>query len=172
MDEEKVREFRRISARNRRSWDRLASQIQVHFIIKSPIFVQLIISEQSITTNNISNDSQPDAYIPRINDIRSKDLATSELIAQDIEQTTKALLLNPKSYQMDACDIFVSQVITPISVYNTYLASGTLDQWIEFTKRTNLPGPIEEYRSSVENCLKAEWPSFRDLFNDEKKTKR
>lgn len=163
MDEKHVREAKRILYRNRKTGG-FGNKIQVHILIKSPVFVQLSIGGSGISYDN-AQGGNVEAYVPSVNDVRARDLDTSELIAKDIEQTTEALLMNPKSYQMDACDVFVSQVITPISVYNTYLASASLSTWIEYINRRDLPGPIDQYREAIENVLRAEWPSLSELFN-------
>lgn len=168
MDEKYVREAKRILYRNRQTGE-FGHKIRVHVLIKSPVFVQLSLGGSGISYDN-AQAGIPEAYVPTVNDVRAKDLETSEIIAKDIEQTTEALLLNPKSYQMDACDVFVSQVITPISVYNTYLASANLSAWIEYINRKDLPGPIDQYREAIENVLRAEWPSLSELF-DAKTTK-
>lgn len=168
LGEEQVRNLRGILFRNRRR-ESFAEQIQVHLLIKSPVFVQLSLGSSGITWIN-SMERGAGAYIPQVSEIRASDLERSRLIQEDIKQTTEALLLNPKAYQMDTCDQFISQVITPVSVYNTYLATANLSSWINYTKRDDLPSPIEAYRKVIYDMLKAEWPSLRDLF-DEKERK-
>jgi hypothetical protein len=173
ITEEQLRELYKTLYRNRKQFIS-SDRIQVHMYIKSPIFVQLTFGAHGMDIDNGINGASGDiqAYIPTLNEIKARDLESSTLIAKDIEQTTEALLVNPKSYQMDACDIFISQVITPISVYNTYLVSANLSKWIEYIKRDGLPSPIEEYRLAIEKRLKAEWPSMLELFNGEKTKRR
>lgn len=170
MDERQLRSLKATLYRNRGSQS-FEDQIQVHLLIKSPVFVQLSLGSSSIGWLN-SFDSTTEAYQPSVNEIRARDLETAELIQQDIKQTTEALLLNPKSYQMDTCDEFISQVITPVSVYNTYLATANLSSWINYTRRNDLPSPIEAYRKVIYDVLKAEWPSLGDLFVEKAKGKR
>lgn len=169
MGEEDVRNARNILYRNRGS-EAFTDEIHVHLYIKSPIFVQLSLGSKNISWKN-STEGATEAYIPNINEIRGRDLESSELIAEDIKQTTEALLLNPKAYQADACDIFISQTIVPISVYNTYLASASLSQWIKYIKQESLPGPINEYRKAILGILKAEWPSLWESFKNGEKGK-
>jgi hypothetical protein len=134
--------------------------------IRCPLFVQLSISEQLKCT---SRQSAVEAFVPSVNDVCAKDLETSRLISKDIEQTTEALLINPKAYQMDGCDIFISQVVSPISVYNTVLASGTLGQWIDYANLEGLPAPIEEYRKVVEQILLSEYDYLWEHIGEKKK---
>ena len=91
------------------------------------------------------------------------------MIAQDINHTTQALLINPKAYQMDGCDIFISQVMSPISIYNTLLVSGSLAQWIDFANKEGLATPIEQYRKTIEEVLLGEYDFLWDQFNGKKK---
>lgn len=147
--------------------DQLLSKVHLHAEIKCPLFVQLSLSEQLSTTTKAG--SKLEAFIPAVNDVKAADLETSEMIAKDIEQTTEALLLNPKAYQMDGCDIFISQMISPISVYNTVLVSGSLKHWINYANQKGLPAPIEEYRKVIEHVIRAEYDFLWELFDAEKK---
>ena len=133
---------------------RLLSIPKIHMEIRCPLFVQLSLTE---TLSCVSRPSAIEAFIPSVNDVKAADLESSELISEDIEQTTEALLLNPKAYQMDGCDIFISQVTSPISIYNTLLISGTLDQWINYINSEGLPAPIEEYRKAIEQAILGEY---------------
>jgi hypothetical protein len=125
--------------------DRLLDIPHLHMEIKCPLFVQLAITQGlNCVTRSATN---LEAYKPSVNDIKANDLQLSEDIAQDIHHTTEALLMNPKAYQTDGCDIFISQVISPISIYNTILVSGTLRQWIDFANREGLASPIDQFFS-------------------------
>jgi len=149
---------------------RILSMPMIHMEIKCPLFVQLYLTEN---LNAVSKRSgTPEAFIPAVNDVAAESLETSEVISKDIEQTTKALLLNPKSYQMDGCDIFISQVISPVSVYNTLMVSGTLDQWISSVKDKSLPAPIEQYRKAIEGVLLAEYDFLWEHISGKKAEKR
>jgi hypothetical protein len=149
---------------------RILNMPMIHMEIKCPLFVQLYLTEN---LNAIAKRSgTPEAFIPAVNDVAAESLETSEVISKDIEQTTKALLLNPKSYQMDGCDIFISQVISPVSVYNTLMVSGTLDQWISAVKGKSLPAPIEQYRKTIEDILLAEYDFLWEHISDNKTEKR
>lgn len=128
-----------------------------HIQIRCPLFVQLQFGKFGMNVLVRRKAGKAEAYIPTEVDVKAVDLEASQAIAKDIEQTTEALLLNPSAYQLEACDTFISQVISPISVYNELVVSGTLKQWIEFVNQDNLPGPIEQYREAIEGLLLAEW---------------
>ena len=136
---------------------------QIHLEIKCPLFVQLTFGESNLASLAQRNANAPEAYVPSVNDVNAQDLESSEAIQKDIEQTTAALLINPKAYQSENCNIFVSQVISPISVYNTLIVSGSLKDWIGYISQTGLPTPIEAYRRTIEDMLIAEWPLLKDI---------
>ena len=128
-------------------------------IFRCPTWIQLRLSLYPLTIVGV--DSRPvEAYIPNPGEIGSPDRLTNESISDDMERTTAAMLINPKSYKADGCDPFVSQVMTPMNVYTTLLVSGTLPQWREFTAKGTvpLPAPIEAYRKAVEQIITVEWP--------------
>ena len=128
-----------------------------HIQMRCPLFVQLHFGKYGMNVLTRRKGGKAEAYVPTEVDVSAKDLEASQAIAKDIKQTTDALLLNPKAYQFESCDTFISQVISPISVYNELVVSGTLKQWIEFVSQNNLPGPIEQYREAIEGVLLAEW---------------
>lgn len=152
----------------RMSNERIAELSMIHMEIKCPLFVQLFLTEE---LKSVTKQTAPEAFIPTAVDVAARDLETSELIANDINQTTKALLINPKSYQTDGCDIFISQVISPLSIYNTLLISGTLSQWIAIIKRSGLPAPIEQYRKVIAEILRCEYEFIREITNGKKAQK-
>lgn len=134
----------------------------IHLKIKCPLFVQLTFAEHGLSYIVNRSQGKPDAFVPTVPDIRAIDLEASEAISKDIEQTTSALLLNPRAYQMEGCDPFISQVISPISVYNVLIVSGTLSQWLAYMKQTNLPAPIEAYRATIRDAVMAEFHFLKD----------
>ena len=149
-----------------KSDEKLLRTPTVHLMIKCPIFVRLIFAEHNLSTL-VQNIKTVDAYIPKVNEIHAGDLKTSEEIQQNIEQTIEALLINPQSYQQDTCNTFISQVVSPISIYNTVLVSGNLWQWIQFLKQKNLPSPIEAYRKVIEDVITAEWYWVLDYIKEQ-----
>ena len=148
---------------------RAAELLMVHVEVKCPLFVQLFLTEE---LKAMTKKAKPEAFIPSVVDVAAKDLETSEMIADDIERTTQALLVNPKSYQMDGCDIFISQVTSPLSIYNTLMLSGTLSQWISIIKKRGLPAPIEQYRKAIGNILVCEYEFIREHTGDKETQKR
>lgn len=137
--------------------------VQVVFKIKCPLFVQLNFTSFNLRTVTSKDVVAIDAFVPTIVEINAQNLEASTAIQEDIERTTHALLLNPKAYQSEHCDRFVSQIITPISVFNTLLISGSLAEWTRFIKQTGLPKPIEVYRKAIVEALFAEFPDWTNL---------
>ena len=129
--------------------------------IKCPLFVQLWLSESQISLITAKTDDEPVAYVPTVAEIGCPDLKTSEIIQNNISQTAEALMLNPKAYQTDSCDRFISQVNSPVSVYNTLVAYGNLETWLEVTNQRGLPKPIEAYRKAIHDCAATEWTDIR-----------
>jgi len=125
--------------------------------IKCPLFVQLHLSKFNLKIDQLPFNGEPEAYIPDETVISTGDNELNRVISSDIKQTTESLLINPKAYQHDGCNRFISQTITPISVYNSFMISGSLTEWNKFISDSQLPLPIEQYRLAVFELLKAEW---------------
>lgn len=125
-------------------------------VFRAPIFVQLYIAQNGLHLLSSRQDTLG-AYKPNAGEIGCSDHETSKLIADDIQRTTDALLINPSAYRSDGADPFISQLIMPISTYATFIVGGTLKQWIEFYQAKNVPDPIKAYKNAVEQIVKAEW---------------
>jgi glutaredoxin 2 len=136
---------------------RITDMTHIMLSIRCPLFVQLTFSEHSLLCSAEKAVGKPEAYIPNITDINAQNLETSQMIQQDIEVTTEALLINPQAYQHDNCDLFISQVISPISVYNTIIVCGSLTSWMRYIEQSGLPRPVEAYRKAIEATLNSEW---------------
>jgi len=134
----------------------LAAISSLTLAIKCPLFVQLYMSKFSFQIFNIPQN-EVEAFEPDLTDIEGNDHEISAAIADDIKRTTAALLINPQSYQKDGCERFVSQVITPISVYNELVVHGSLEQWVRFSEAENLPKQIQMYANAVKDIVKNEW---------------
>ena len=143
-----------------------------HIEVRCPLFVQLQFAQHNLHTLVKKKQGKPEAFIPTEVEIQARDLEASQAIAADMKQTTEALLLNPRAYQFEACDTFISQVISPISVYNTLVVSGTLQQWMSFLHQEFLPAPIEAYRKAIEDILVAEWSSLEQWIRRDDSTKK
>lgn len=125
--------------------------------MKCPLFVQLTLSKFNFKVINATINSEPESYIPNAGEIGSSDRSTNEIVSDDIARTTAALLINPKSYQADGCDRFISQVITPINIYTTLIIYGTYSEWSRYVSQKNTPGPIRSYVEAVQQIKDVEW---------------
>lgn len=137
--------------------DRVMSMTSITLKIKCPLFVQMTFPEFGLTYLSKRSKSAPEAFIPTIAEVNAQTLEASEAIQADIKQTTDALLINPRAYQSENCDLFISQVISPVSVYNVLVVTGSLAQWKNYISQLNLPAPIESYRKAIEQALVAEY---------------
>lgn len=124
--------------------------------IKCPLFFQLYLSKFNLKVIN-ANSGPLEVFRPNAGEIRASDVVTSEAIADDLSRTADALLINPKAYQADGCETFVSQVNTPISLYTTLIVSGNYSEWCKIAFATAVPGPIKAYTSAIEQIITAEW---------------
>ena len=125
--------------------------------IKCPLFVQLNLSKFNFRIINDDSGSM-EAFLPNSVQIGATLRSNGEVIADDISRTTAALLINPKSYQADGADRFISQIITPINVYTTLLVQGSYKEWCAFAYiQTNVPGPIKAYMMALQQIIDAEW---------------
>lgn len=126
-------------------------------LIKCPLFVQLNLSRFAFKITTADNLKDVEAYIPSGPEVGSPDRQLSNDIADDIERTTKALLINPLAYQKDGADRFTSQITSPINIYTTLLVQGNHDEWVKYTNQQDLPGQIKIYVDNIKQILEAEW---------------
>lgn len=128
-------------------------------VIKCPLFFQIYLSkfQLKIIDANVHNQQQ-EAYIPNPGEIGCPERLDSEAISDDIFRTTSALLINPKAYQADGADRFISQVITPINIYTTLIVSGPYKEWCKLLcLPKHAPRPIMQYIEAIEQIITAEW---------------
>ena len=126
--------------------------------LKCPLFVQLTLSRFDFKVIDANgNNTEPEAYIPTVAAIQAGDIGVSQDISDDILRTTEALFINPRAYQADGCDRFVSQIITPISVYTTLIVQGTYSEWCKFAYQDRLPEPIRQYATAIRQIIESEW---------------
>ena len=125
-------------------------------VLKCPIFIQLALSKYQFKIITARSSKELEAYVPLAHEIGSPDRQLNADIADDIERTTAALMINPKAYQADGADKFISQIITPINIYTTLVVHGSYNEWCKFigAKSSSL---IEAYGSAVQQILEAEW---------------
>lgn len=127
-------------------------------VMKCPLFVQLALTKFSFKVISADNSyADIEAYIPNGPQVGGSDAVTSQAISDDISRTTAALLINPAAYQADGCDKFVSQVVTPISVYTTVIVSGDYREWCKFAYQERFPGPIKAYTMALQSIIDCEW---------------
>jgi len=126
-------------------------------VIKCPLFVQLNLAKFDLRVVMTPLFTEPEAYVPNAGEIGGQDRQTNELIADDIGRTSEALLINPKAYQADGCDRFVSQILSPISTYTTLIVHGTHAEWQKFCVQNNSPAPLDSYKAAVKQILDMEW---------------
>lgn len=144
--------------------DHILRFCSIMMLIRCPLFVQLYISTNLLNHTMISKKNAAlTAWKPDVSYIKAPSLEMSQEIASDIENTINALLMNPTAYNMDGCDNFVSQVTTPISVYNDLMVQASLLDWIRFCDKSGLPSPIEQYRTTIVAFLKAEYPHCKEV---------
>lgn len=136
--------------------DMILDMPRVHLEIKCPLFVQLNMSKFDFKTN-IKRSKNMEAFVPTVDQIKAKDHETSLYILENIEKTTEALLMNPKTFSYSGCDTFMAQIICPISMYNQIMVSGSLRQWMYFANQKYLPSTIEPYRQVIEDLLVSYW---------------
>jgi hypothetical protein len=126
-------------------------------VMKCPLFVQLNLSKFNFKVINADSGS-PEGYIPNPGEIGASERISCEAISDDIARTTDALLINPKAYQADGADRFVSQVLTPVNIYTTLIVQGTYREWCAFAyNQAKVPTPIKAYTIALQQIIDAEW---------------
>lgn len=136
--------------------DKIANSIHIHMEIKCPLFVKIMLPEFGITTITRKH-IKTELFVPTISEVTANTLDISKEIADDIKATSEALMINPKAYQHDGCDRFVSQVNSPLALYNTLIANGNFNNWLRLIKHSTFPKLIEEYRKAIEDQILAEY---------------
>lgn len=126
-------------------------------VMKCPLFVQLALTKFNFEVVDANNSRSLEAYTPNAGEVGAPNRLDAEAIADDISRTTDALLINPKAYQADGCDRFVSQLTTPISTYTTIIVAGSYSEWCKFSYQEKLPGAIAAYGRSLAQIIETEW---------------
>jgi len=134
-------------------------------MVKCPLFVKLAYSEFGLKTTTLQSH-EIELFHPTLNDIKGNDPKVSQEIADDIIATGDALMINPKAYQQDGCEPSVSQVNSPLSLYNTIVVSGSLNNWAKYIKCKNFPKLINEFRIATKDLIDCEYPG---VIPDDKK---
>ena len=130
----------------------------IHIELKCPIFVRLMFGEHGLQTLT-KQDNNLQAFIPSVDMINSGKSDVDTDIQQSIEQNTEALLLSPKGYKLDGCDVFISNMCLPISLYNTLVVSGSLHQWLNLCNK-DAPTVIKPYLREIKKVLSVEFNHY------------
>jgi hypothetical protein len=138
---------------NRELWH-LASMT---LLVKCPLFKQLHLSKSDLKIVQLPETGELETYCPDVSDISTGNSKDDSDMAEYLKQTTESLLIAPKALQEDKCNKFVSQIITPISVYNKIIVHGSLNDWLKYIKQQKLPKQLESYRAVIEGIMAAEW---------------
>jgi hypothetical protein len=128
----------------------------ITLIVKCPLFIQLNLSTYGFKIVSAPT-TEVEAYCPNVGEVGAPDLETSRNIAANIKMTTDALLINPKAYQDDGCDRFISQVLTPLNTYTTLVVHGSYDDWKRFCNQTKVPTPTKSYLKAITQIMNAEF---------------
>ena len=126
-------------------------------VIKCPLFFLMHLSKFNLRVIDANTSGKLDAYLPNAGEVGAPERLDSEAIADDIARTTDALIVNPKAYQADGADRFVSQLTTPINVYTQIIVAGSYSEWCKLAFQKKLPGPIEAYTTALEQIITTEW---------------
>ena len=146
---------------------RLQNHIYVSMLIKCPLFVKMIFPDFGLITLTC-NKGEIECFEPTMSDVKAETPTISQEIADDIKATSEALIINPKAYRADGCERTVSQVNSPIGLYNKVIVSGFLSNWSKFISNPNLPYLIEDYRKAIHELILAEYQEvINDAFEEE-----
>lgn len=137
----------------------LADVSSMTLLVKCPLVVQLNFSTFGFKVTNLPNvgSDKVESYLPNVGEIGAPELQVSQAIADDIARSSAALLMNPKAYQADGCDRFVSQILTPINTYTTILVHGMYNDWCKYVSQNNAPACIAAYIHATNQIMQAEW---------------
>lgn len=135
---------------------RLQRHIFVSMTIKCPLFVKMTFPEFGLVTIT-GKHGETEIYHPTLSDVNASTPTISSEIADDIKATSEALMINPRAYRTDGCDRSVSQVNSPIGLYNNIIVSGFLEDWSKFISNNKLPTLIEDYREAIHSLIMAEY---------------
>ena len=126
-------------------------------VMKCPLFVQLHLSTYGLQIIAVPPTGEIDAYCPNAGEVGAPEHDINKAIADSIASTTDALLINPKAYQHDGCNRFVSQIMTPVNTYTTIIVHGSYSDWRKFSYQSNLPSAIAAYAKVIQQIMTAEW---------------
>lgn len=142
---------------NRQLWDVATLTLE----IRCPLFVQLFFQQFNLQViNTVEKDVE--YYSPDVSEMNTGDHSVDLEVSSYIKQTSESLTITSKAMEQDGVDRFMANIVMPISVYNTVLVSGSLNQWIQLMKKKT-PAPISAYRDAIYTVAGVEWEEL-DLF--------
>ena len=126
--------------------------------IRCPLFFLTFLLQHGVKTVN-TIEKEIECYIPDVSEIKTSDIAVNKDIADHMKQTTEALLMTSKAFEQDGLDKSTSYLLTPVSVYNTVVVTGSLTQWIKLISKKR-PYAIQAYNDVIKDVMEAEWPKL------------
>lgn len=140
--------------------------------VRSPIFIKDAFHSCGLSTIGCRADQEDSVefYVPDLATIKGNDLESARRIRAVIEQNCEALATSTKGFLMDGCDPHISQVVSPIAMYNRYVVDGTLSSWISFLNKDDCRDVpvVSDYRSKIEDILLYEYPEIKEMVTCEK----
>lgn len=147
---------------------RLTDINHICFLVKCPLFVQLALSDLGLRSFS-QKQNTIEFYEPNVSEISASSVNISIEIEKHMKSTADAVIMNAKNYQLDGADVFVSQVNSPLSVYNVLMVTGSMTQFLTFCNKKELPRPIESYRKTIQDIIKGNWNSSWELLDEDKR---
>ncbi len=126
------------------------------FVIKCPLVVQLALSQIDATIV-VANLDKIEAYTPNPGELNVADFSTAQQIANNMNRTTEALLINPEAYTRDGCDKNMAQMLLPVNTYTTLVVQSSYNEWRRFADAGHTSSVIKSYADAIGNLLQLEW---------------
>lgn len=140
----------------------LIETVHVYLNVKCPYFLLVPLLSSGIKA--ISRPGVPgDAYVPRVDDIKSGNHESDLEIQYSMNLTIDSLMLNQKAYAKDGCNPFVASVTTPVAAYWEGVMFGLMRDWVRFAAAPGLHSLVKEYQKSVVNALSVEYKNINDI---------
>jgi hypothetical protein len=140
----------------------LIETVHIYLNIKCPYFLLVPLLSSGIRA--IPRPGSPgDAFVPRIDDVKSGNHESDTEIQYSMALTIDSLMLNQKAYTKDGCNSFVASITTPVAAYWEGMMFGLLRDWIRFVGASGLHPLVKEYQKSVVDALSVEYKNINDI---------
>lgn len=126
--------------------------------VKCPLFIQLMLSTYDFKILS-TPVTEIECYIPNVGEINANNLQVGQEILSNIKAASDALHINPKAFQADGCDKYISQVLTPLNTYTTLIVHGSYNEWKRFCNQQKVSAPVKSYIKAVTQIMNMEWRS-------------